>query len=271
MAIHAPSVAIPKPPGRPRLSVPPALRGWILPALAFAIWASASRGRGGAWVSPRDVIDAGLALARTGQLWIALGSSLARLVTGFIIGSLLGVAVGTAFGTSRAAERIFAPTFHAFRQVSLFAWIPLIAMWFGLGESSKIAVLSYSAFFPMLINTFEGVRGVSREHLEAAKVFAFTRTQILFHVVLPAALPSIFTGITLAIIYSWVATLGAEYLLTSSVGIGTILIEGREHGRMEQVLFGLFLVGAVGLGLNFLSGRIESHFLRWRGTSAGRY
>jgi sulfonate transport system permease protein len=123
----------------------------------------------------------------------------------------------------------------------------------------------------LLVNTFEGVRGVPRDALEVARVFAFTRRQILLRVILPAALPSIFTGITLAIIYSWVATLGAEYLLTSSVGLGTILVEGREHGHMEQVLFGLFMVGGIGLVLNFISGRLETRFLRWRGGSAGRY
>ena len=255
-------------------NVPPALRGWILPALGFALWWTASRhhgNAGGNWVSPRQVLDSGLDLARNGHLWHALGSSLTRMATGFTIGSTLGLLAGALFGMSRSAERIFAPTFHAVKQVSLFAWIPLIAMWFGLGETAKIAVLSYSAFFPMLLNTYEGVRGVSREHLEAARVFAFTPRQILFHVILPSALPSIFTGVTLALIYAWVATLGAEYLLTSSVGIGTILVEGREHAAMAQVVFGVFVVGCVGAALNFLTGRLESRFLRWREATAGRY
>jgi sulfonate transport system permease protein len=268
---------MPRPkPARSRFGfrVPPRLRGWVIPVAGFLIWGIASRfqwPRESLFVSPQQVAASGIGLAETGQLLPAVGASLVRLALGFTLGSVLGLALGTLFGVSRTVERILGPTFHAVKQVSLFAWIPLIAMWFGLGESSKIAVLSYSAFFPMLLNTYEGVRSVPREHLEAARAFAFTRPQILIHVILPSALPSIFTGISLALIYAWVSTLGAEYLLTSSVGLGTLLVEGREHAQMDQVLFAVFMVGCVGQLLNFLSSRLESHFLRWRGVSTGRY
>jgi sulfonate transport system permease protein len=89
--------------------------------------------------------------------------------------------------------------------------------------------------------------------------------------VLPAALPSIFNGIHLALIYAWLATLGAEYLLTSGIGIGNLLTDGREHLWMDQVLLGIVIVGLVGFTLNWLAGTIEARLLRWRGTSTGQY
>ena len=90
-------------------------------------------------------------------------------------------------------------------------------------------------------------------------------------VVLPSALPSIFNGVHLALIYAWLATLGAEYLLTSGIGIGNLLTDGREHLWMDQVLLGIVVVGFVGFALNFIANHVEGRLLRWRGTSTGQY
>ena len=249
-------------------------RGAALPALLLAWWWAVFHFH---WtdtvmfVPIAKVWDTAVRMSSSGQLWISLGASLARDLAGFTLGSLVGLAAGTALGLSRLLENLVGPSLHTVKQVSLFAWIPLISVWFGLGDTAKVVFLSLAAFFPVLLNTFEGIRSVPRELIEVARSFAFTRSQMLLRVVLPAALPSIFTGIHLALIYAWLATLGAEYLLTSGIGIGNLLTDGREHLWMDQVLLGVAVVGLVGFALNLVAGAIERHLLRWRGGSAGQY
>jgi len=249
-------------------------RGATLPALLLAWWWAVFHFH---WtdsvmfVPISKVWDTAVRMSDSGQLWLSLGASLARDLAGFTLGSLAGLAVGTALGLSRLLENLVGPSLHTVKQISLFAWIPLISVWFGLGDTAKVVFLSLAAFFPVLLNTFEGIRSVPRELIEVARTFAFSRTQMLRRVVLPAALPSIFSGIHLALIYAWLATLGAEYLLTSGIGIGNLLTDGREHLWMDQVLLGVAVVGLVGFALNLIASTVERRLLRWRGTSAGQY
>jgi sulfonate transport system permease protein len=217
------------------------------------------------------VWDTAVRMSSSGQLWRSLGASLARDLAGFALGSLAGLGLGIALGLSRLLENLIGPTLHTIKQISLFAWIPMISVWFGLGDTAKVVFLSLAAFFPVLLNTFEGIRSVPRELIEVGRVFALSPLQMLRRVVLPAALPSIFNGVHLALIYAWLATLGAEYLLTSGIGIGNLLTDGREHLWMDQVLLGVLMVGLVGYALNLAASGIESRLLRWRGTSTGQY
>ncbi|HBK46022.1 MAG TPA: taurine ABC transporter permease, partial [Xanthomonadaceae bacterium] len=162
------------------------------------------------------------------------------------------------------ARRLFGPSLHALRQVSLFAWVPLIMVWFGLGETSKVVFVAIAAFFPVLLNSAEGVAGIAREHLEVARVATFSRTQTFFRLILPSAMPSILTGVHLALVGAWGATLGAEYLMTSGPGIGTLLIDGQETSAMDVTLVGMLLAGLVGFGLHLAATRAEARLLRWR-------
>lgn len=258
--------------GRPGLRL--VLRGATLPALLFALWWSAYHfgwTDSKLFVPPEKVWETAQKLWENGSLLASLGGSLQRFLAGFVLGSLVGLVVGTALGLSRLLEGLVGPTLHAVKQVSLLAWIPLISVWFGLGDTSKIAFLSLAAFFPMMLNTFEGIRSVPKDLTEVARVFAYSRLQLLRHVVLRSALPSIFTGIYLALLYAWLATLGAEYLLTSGVGIGNLLTDGREHFWMDQVLLGIVIVGAVGFVLNLVAGRFETSALKWRENATANY
>lgn len=246
-------------------------RGIVLPAFLLLLWWAAFR-FGWAdvrlFVPPGKVLSTAWRMARSGELWIALGASLARDLAGFALGASVGLLVGGAFGLSRLVENLIGPTFHTVKQISLFAWIPLISLWFGLGDAAKVAFLSLSAFFPVVLNTFEGIRSVPPEYVEVARVLRLSRRQLLARVILPAALPSIFTGVYLALMYAWIATLGAEYLLTAGAGIGNLLTEGRENFWMDQVILGVILSGAVGFALNLIATRIEIRLMRWRPTHA---
>jgi sulfonate transport system permease protein len=254
--------------------VPRPLRGAVLPVALLVLWALAvAQG----WstspllVSPARVWDTAVAQVTSGRVFTALAASLQRDLIGFAIGASAGLLFGAALGASRWFERLAGPSFHTLKQISLFAWIPLLSVWFGLGDAAKVAFLSLAAFFPVVLNTFEGIRSVPADLLEVSRVLRFTRWQRWRRVILPAASPSIFAGIHLALIYAWLATLGAEYLLVAGAGIGNLLIDGREHFQMDLVLFGVFVVGLVGFALNWIASRVEARALAWRGTSVAQY
>lgn len=255
-------------------AVPPALRGWVLPLLLllFWWWAVAS-----GWstspllVSPVAVWNRAVQQVLSGELWAALGASLWRNAWGFVFGATAGLAVGVLLGWSRWAERLIGPSFHTLKQISLFAWIPMLSMWFGLGDGAKVAFISMAAFFPMVLNTFEGLRSVPREYLEVGRVYRFGLWQQLTRVIAPSAAPSVFAGVQLALIYSWLAALGSEYLMASGKGIGNTLIDGREHFEMDLVLFGVVVIGLVGYALNAVTGALERRLLAWRERTVARY
>jgi sulfonate transport system permease protein len=235
-------------------------RGLVLPLVAVALWwiiSALHLVRSGLLVSPADVAHTAWQQIESGALLRSLSASLAREASGFVIGTAGGLLLGSALGLSRLATRIVGPTFDTFKQISLFAWIPLISVWFGLGDMAKVVFLSLAALLPVAAHTCDGIHAVPRRYIEVARAFRYSRFQMLRFVILPAALPSIFTGIYLALIYSWLATLGAEYLLVAGSGIGNTLIDGSEQFRMDLVLFGIIVVGLTGWALNALARSIE--------------
>jgi sulfonate transport system permease protein len=254
--------------------IPRRLRGWVLPVLIVALWGFAVHAGGVSsplLVSPLEVWRRGVEQVASGELRVALSASLWRNAWGVLIGTVAGFGAGALLGASRWAERLLGPSFHTLKQISLFAWIPMLSMWFGLGEVAKIAFIALAAFFPMVLNTFEGIRSVPRELIEVGRVHAFSPWQMLARVIAPAAAPSIFTGIQLALIYGWLATLGAEYLLASGKGLGNTLIDGREHFWMDLVLFGVLVTGTVGFALNAALGVLERRLLAWRERTVAQY
>jgi sulfonate transport system permease protein len=243
------------------------LRALLLPALLLVAWELSTRYQlvnVRLLVRPSQVVATFLRELREGDLLSQLGASLARDVGGAALGGLFGIAVGTAMGVSRFWDRLLGSTFHAAKQVAIFAWIPLMSVWLGTGEPAKVVFIALSAFYPVVLNTFEGIRSVGREHLEVARVFRFSRWQVFRRVLLPGAAPSILAGVQVALVYSWLATIGAEYLLSAGPGIGNLMIDGRESFQMDKVLVGVVLVGAVGSVISGLASVFGSWQLRWK-------
>jgi len=243
------------------------LRGAVLPVVAIALWwaiAHAHLVKSGLLVSPGQVLQTAWQQIVSGALTRALSASLAREASGFVIGTVGGLLLGSVLGLSRIATRLIGPSFDTFKQISLFAWIPLISVWFGLGDAAKIVFLSLAALLPVTAHTCDGIHAVPRAYIEVARAFRYTRLQLIGYVILPAALPSLFTGIYLALIYSWLATLGAEYLLVAGSGIGNTLVDGSEQFRMDLVLFGIIVVGITGWALNAVARAVERAVLSRR-------
>lgn len=243
-------------------------RGAALPLTLLGLWwLATSLG----WVNtrlivpPANVLHTAAKALQDPLFYQGVLFSLTRDLSGFVLGSAGGLLLGLWMGLSRWADRAIGPTFHTLRQISLFAWLPLLSSWLGYGELSKLVFISLSALYPVALGTFEGVRSVSQAHAEVARVYSFTRAQVLWRLVLPAASPQIATGLTLGLTYAWVATIGSEFLLANwGHGLGNVIIKARASFNVELIVFGMLVIGLVGAALNRIAARLEARALHWR-------
>lgn len=234
-------------------------RGFVLPAALLAAWAvygSVGAGRSVLFVPLGAVISALQESIQSGDLPGAIGATVLRAFMGWSIGSVLGFALGLLLGLSALGRRIVAPTLHGARQVALFAWIPLLSAWLGNGEAMKIALIGLSAFFPVLLHVEAGCRDVPVPYREVGRLFAFDRTSEILFVILPAAAPTIISGLELAFAVAWIGTIGAEYLIGTGYmnaapdGIGAFLAGARENARMDLVVVAIVSLGSIGFLLD---------------------
>lgn len=246
-----------------------ALRGLLLPALLLLAWQWASgRGASAAYVFvPLEQLYSGAQeLLTNGTLALHVGASLERALTGLVCGALLGIATGTLMAQSRVAERLIGPLYHSIRQVPLLGLVPLIALWAGSGEFAKLLIIGIAAFYPTVLNTFEGMRQVDLRYREVGAMLTLTRGQMFRRVLLPAALPAIITGVTHAQVFAWLACLGGELLFAAAPGIGSLLLTSEQTGRMDVVLLSVLVISLLALALNL--GFTRAARLLVRGRSA---
>jgi sulfonate transport system permease protein len=243
-------------------------RGYALPIGLLLLWALATQQ---GWVNtklivpPDKVLDVAWKELAKSNLYTGVAWSIGRDLAGLLLGLSAGIAVGVLLGVSTLADRLIGPTFHTVRQISLFAWLPLLSALVGTGDLSKVIFIAFSAFYPVVLGTLEGVKGVSLTHLEVARVYGFSRTQVLTRLILPSAAPQIAGGARLGLIYAWLATIGSEFLLVSEGnGIGSIVFRGRAAFNVELILFGLLIIGLIGAFFNRLANQAEQRLLPWR-------
>jgi len=242
-------------------------RPFVAFGVIFLLWLAAAQF---GWVDPRFVPSPAAVAARarteftTGTLALDISESLRRNLTGFAIGALAGLSLGLVLGFSRTAERIVGPSLLAFRQIALFAWVPLLSVWFGGADAGKIAFIAVAAFQPVVINTWQGVRGLPPAYRELSDVLMFSRIDFARLVALPGALPSIFTGLHSGLIYAWLATLGSELFLNVTPGIGGRLNEGSQLFEMDLLFLGIIILAVIGLFYNSSALWLETWLLRRR-------
>jgi sulfonate transport system permease protein len=159
---------------------------------------------------------------------------------------------------------LFAPLFNALRQVPTMGLIPLIALWFGTGEFSIKLLVSIAVFEVMTLNAWAGIRDVEPRYLELGRALAFTPLQRFRRILLPAAFPSILTGLLQGVSFAWIATVGAELLFTVGPGLGVIMERGQIAARMDVVIVCLIFIGMMGYSMNSLCVALGRRVLRWR-------
>lgn len=212
---------------------------------------------------PWVVFDTLLDGIQDGSLLSSTVTSLARVAKGFAVGALAGLVFGTAVGLSKNLRDFVDPLFLALSQVPTLGWMPIIILIVGIDEGLKIIVIGWSAFIPVVLNTCQGVRDVPEAYVELGRVLSFSRWSKLTMIVLPSAVPSIFTGLREGLANGW-QTLVAVELIASFEGLGYLMAYGRQLFQLELVLSAMIVVGLIGLVIHGLLTLAENHLQRWR-------
>ena len=186
--------------------------------------------------------------------------SLQRVLVGFAAGTLLGFATGVALGLSRTLEAYVLPSFNALAQIPVLGWLPFLLLLVGVGEPLSL-LIAHAALVPVTLSTLQGFRQTPPALDEVASVFGYTRRQRIVHVVLPAAIPTLATGVRLAFTKSWLALVVVE-LVASSEGFGYLIVYGRQLFQLDLVMAAVIVVGAVGLLINRLLDALEARLRR---------
>jgi len=216
--------------------------------------------------SPLGVLAEGWDMLRSGELLGHLASSLQRLLFGFAIGAGAGIAVGVAVGFFAVAEAVGAPILAATFPIPKIALLPLLVLWLGLGEPSKVAVIALGVFFPMAINTFTGVRAADPLLVRAAVAFGARRASVIRKVILPSALPMIFAGLRLGAGTALLLLVAAEMIAVES-GIGFLVAHAGNIMQTTKLMVGLVVLSLLGVLSHWGLGRLERLALPWRASS----
>lgn len=213
--------------------------------------------------SPQSVWLAGVDLAERGLLWSDIGISVQRVLIGFIVGSIVGLVLGSIVGLSRVASAFFAPTIGAFRAVPSLAWVPLLVLYLGITEDSKVTLIAIGALFPVYTTVAGALRHVDPHLVELGGAYGLGRFQLLRQVQLPAVVPSIVSGLRLALAQSWLFLVAAE-LIASAMGLGFRLLDSQQNGRIDRLFLVIILLGILGKTTDALIGLLERYLLkRW--------
>lgn len=238
----------------------------LLTALAvLAVWESGVRLSGTKVFPPPAEVGTGLQeLLRKGLLWRYAADSLLRVGSGYLLAILLGIPLGLALGWYPIAARAANPLIQMLRPISPLAWIPVAIVLFGVGNESAVFLIFLASFFPIVVSTMTGVRGVPPMFRLAGANFGLSTAALLRRVVFPAALPQMIVGLRIALGIAWLVVVAAEMIAVDS-GLGYLVIDSRNAGkRYDLVIAGMILIGLIGLALDIGMRRLERlKSVRW--------
>lgn len=247
------------------------VRGWLLPLFLLGLLEVLVRADivpAHQMPAPSQVWETLYALAVSGELLRHLNASLLRVFVGFCLGSLLAIVIGTWVGLSRRAEAYLEPTFQALRAIPSLAWVPLLLLWLGIDETPKVVLIALGAFFPVYLALLAGIRNIDRKLVEVGHLHGFSQFTLVRRVLIPASLPSLFTGLRGALSLSWMFLVAAE-LIAATRGLGYLLSDGRETSRPDLVIAAILLLAILGKLSDSLLKAWETRALRWRDAYTG--
>jgi ABC-type nitrate/sulfonate/bicarbonate transport system permease component len=240
-------------------------------ALAFfiallVVWEIAVRAR---WVSPlflpspSAIGEALYDLAASGLLWRHVSISLARIAGGWSIGTAFGIAIGAAIGIWSLARAVGVPFVSALFPIPKIALLPLLILWLGIGETSKIATIALGVFFPTVIAVYSGIDAVPRNLIRMAQSFDLPPRAVVWKVILPGALPNILAGFRITASIALILLVAAE-MIGAEFGIGAFILATGNLMRTDQLMAGVALLSALGLAIGVALTRLERWALNWR-------
>jgi len=249
---------------RRRYAVPRWLLGFVVPVLLLVFWQwVVDRGiySRGQLPAPLDVWRAAGQLHDRGLLWRHVDTSIVRVAWGFGIGSAIAIGLGLLIGLSSLADALLTPTIQAGRAIPSLAWVPLLILWLGVGDVPKITLIAIGVFFPVFTSLVGGIRNIDRKLIEVGYAYGLRRANLARSIVLPAALPSLFTGLRIGLAQGWLFLVAAE-LIGSSVGLGFLLTDGQNSGRADIILLSIVLLAMIGKATDLVLQVLERRFLR---------
>lgn len=238
---------------------------WLIPLLLLFGWQFLS------WVgaiperilpAPTQVFAAGVELFSTGELVNHVGISLSRALIGFLIGGIIGFLFGLFNGVFKIADLFFDTSIQMLRNIPHLALIPLVILWFGIDETSKIFLVALGVLFPVYINTYHGIKSVDKKLIEMGKAYGLKGVGLFFHVILPGAMSSILVGIRFSLGVTWLTLIVAETISAHS-GIGFMAMNAREFMQMDVIVLSIVLYALFGKLSDIIARYLERRLLKW--------
>lgn len=213
--------------------------------------------------SLRAIVNVTVDYFRNGKLLENITVSFIRVIEGFAVALGTGLLLGVLVSIFPKLEVLFDLLIQIVRPIPPIAWIPLAVLWFGIGQESKIFIIFLGAFFPIFVNTVDGIQSINPGYFELSAVYEVSKKELVTKVVVPGALPQIMTGIRLGIGNAWVCVVAAEMIGAVS-GVGFMLADGRSLSRPDVVVLGMLIVGIVGKLMDDLLKVVRSKSIRWQ-------
>ncbi len=201
--------------------------------------------------SPEKVYSTSLKMISDGSIFINVYASMKRVLIGFAISTAIGVSLGIFFGIYSGVYEYFKSLINFLRNTPPLALIPMLILWFGIGEESKIIIIVLASFFPIFTSTLKGIKNCDSKLIEVGRVFEFSKLQIIFKIIIPNAILDIAVGLKLALGYSFRAIIGAE-LVAASSGLGYLISDGKEMSRTDVVIVGIIVIGLLGIITDYI-------------------
>jgi len=239
---------------------------WLSPIAFLLVWEAGSRTGiipARTLAAPSTVLSTGLEMLWSGELPSNLLVSFWRIALGLGFGVTVGILLALAAGLSRKGEIALDPLMQIKRTIPTLALTPLFIVWFGIGETPKVALIAFACTFPVYLNLYSGIRSVDVRLLDAARSFGLSRAEQVWHVILPAALPSLLVGLRYALTISILVLVVAEQI-NASAGLGYLVNNARDFMRTDVIVVCLLVYAALGLAADWLVRAIEDRALAWR-------
>lgn len=239
--------------------------GALSVTIVFAayIWVTNLPGNNPALLPPiSHIVQSFFTNIESGSLFTALGASLFRIVMGFLIGTSMALVLGCLIGWYKIMEYLFDPLIEAVRPIPPLAYIPIIIIWFGIEEFSRVLIITIACFLVCIVNVIAGMKNVPQVYVDAASTMGATRFQVFRTVAIPAATPFIFTGLRIALAAAW-TTLVASELIAAQNGLGFLLQEGRRYFLTDQVMMIIVIIGFCAFIMDRTFRMIQARLMQW--------
>ncbi|MCG8346998.1 MAG: ABC transporter permease [Chloroflexales bacterium] len=213
--------------------------------------------------TPQEVSEAAIEMTVQGVLVEDLVVSIKRVTIGFLFASVCGIVLGALLSASTWISGLLYPVLELIRPIPPIAWIPLAILWFGIGDTPSYFIVSIGAFFPVFLSTYDAIAGVDRRFIDAARCMGASKRMLIMKVTLPAALPSILTGLRIGLGVAWMAVVAAE-LVSARSGLGYMIQLNRSLLETARVIIGMIVIGMVGATMTTVLYRIQKILVPWQ-------